>query len=73
MLNIRRKKIERWQVDIATANSGESVEVFSKRVGNSWPVELTRVINDIDGHILANRRLKVMEVTPYFDRKGSRN
>ena len=61
-----RTAILRSQIGIATAKSGETVGAFSARVKNRWPEDLTRIINDIDGDALEGRRVKIMEVLPYF-------
>ncbi|MGI9342959.1 MAG: M48 family metalloprotease [Gammaproteobacteria bacterium] len=62
-----RAAMRRSQIGIAAAQAGETVEAFSTRVGNRWSRELTLVINDIDGDTLEQRRLKILEVVPYFD------
>ena len=61
-----RAGIKRRQLAIAIARPGESVDDFSKRVGNHWSGPLTRVINDIDGNTIEKQRMKILEVSPYF-------
>ncbi len=63
-----RTVIQRSQIGIATANTGETISTFSARVENRWSEEVTRVINDIDGDTLESRRLKILIVLPYFGR-----
>ena len=67
LVDTDRAAIERIQIGIATAQSGETVGAFSERVGNHWSEDLTRTINDIEEDVLGNRRLKILEVLPYFD------